>query len=52
MTVAKRQVIIDDNVYKHSVFDRLGGPKTNPTQINRELKDHRELDKHGKINKQ
>ena len=51
-TVAKRQVIINDNVYKQSVFDRLRGPKTNSTKTNRESKDQRELDQHGQINKQ
>ena len=47
-TVTERWLIIDDDIYKPSVVDRLGSGTTNPNKTNKESKDHRDLNQRSK----
>ena len=46
--MSERRLIIDDNIYKPSVFDRLGSGKTNPNKTYKVSKDHRDLNQRSK----
>ena len=46
--IGQRRTIINDNIYKPSVFDRLGSGKINPTKTNKDSEEQRNPNQWGK----